>query len=133
MSFATTRRDIEGRLNSNWATTRIAFENVEFATPRTDEAWVRLNIFEENSERVSIGNPGCHRTSGLIVVSVFTPKNTGTQVARDYADTIAEIFRDQQFNGITCYETEPRNRGDFQSWYQYDLNVRFSWDGTYSV
>lgn len=141
MSFDTARRDIEKRLDANWATTRVAYENIRFDTPRTDEPWVQCRIFEDTSNRINVGQPGCHRTSGLIVLSVYVPKNTGTNLARDYASQLAEIFRGRQFNGITCWEATPTNHGiarpplaqEGTSWYQFDVAIRFFWDGYYAT
>ncbi len=133
MSLSTARRDIEGRIDSNWALTRVAYENVRFPVARSDESWVNCQIFEESAERLNIGNPGCHRVRGLIVLSVYVPKGSGTNTARDYADQLAIIFRDQQFGGITCQEAIPRNQGEYQNWYQFDVSIRFFWDGVYDV
>lgn len=138
MGLATARRDIEKRLQDNWALTPIAFDNTVF-TPRDGEPWVRLRIFEENVNRINIGSPGYHRLVGLLVVSIFVPVGTGTHTVRGYADTIASIFRDVQFNGITCREAVPRTVGEVTlagketGWYQYDVSVRYQWDGVYSA
>lgn len=138
MSFATARRDIEKRLSANWATTPIAFDNAPY-TPRDGQAWIRCQIFEEDTRRLNIGGPGHHRVVGLIILSIFVPVNTGTQTSRTYADSLAEIFRDQQFNGILCREAVPavigevNLKGSETGWYQYDINVRFQWTGIYSV
>jgi len=133
MSFATARRDIELRLRDNWATTTIAYDNVAFETPAGDTAWVAVRVFEDTSARITIGNPGVHRQSGLIAIYIYVPQNTGTQVARGYADDIAAIFRDKQFNGITCREASVTNVGDFEQWYQVNVTIPFYWDGTYTT
>ena len=133
MSLETARRDIETRLAANWALTRISYDNAPFKTARTDESWVRCQIFEETANRINVGKPGCHRVAGLIVLSIYVPLEKGTNDARDYADQLSAIFRDQQFGGITCWEAIPRNVGEFQSWYQYDVSVRFFWDGYYAI
>ena len=93
MSLATARRDIETRIQSNWATTPVAFDNAPYR-PRAGTPWVRVHIFEEDVNRLNIGTPGYHRVVGLIVMSIYVPVETGTQVARGYADTLAALFRD---------------------------------------
>lgn len=138
MSFATARRDIEGRLKSNWATTPIAFDNIPYK-PRDGVSWIRCQIFEDDVRRLNIGGPGHHRVIGLIVLSIYVPVNSGTQTAREYGDSLAEIFRDQQFNGITCREAVPATIGEVSvkgmesGWYQYDINVRFQWVGIHAI
>ena len=59
MSFANERTSIESRLNSNWTTTTIEWENVDFDTPNnadvvcgvasmanvgTSDIWYQINI-----------------------------------------------------------------------------------------
>lgn len=132
MSNATARRDIENRFNDNWATTKIAWDNVHFVPP-SGEAWVAFHVFEDASNRVNIGMPGIHRTSGTIVVNVMVPENTGTNTARGYADTIAAIFRDAVFNGITCREATVTNAGVNEGWYQINVTIPFQWDGSYTA
>ena len=131
MSFATARRDIEKRLSDNWATTKIGHDNVDF-TPPNDDYWVKLRIFEDTANRMNIGTPGVHRVSGTIVVEINGPLNQGTQIIRGYADTIAAIFRDAQFNGITCREAVPANVGEVNGWYRYNVSIAFYYDGRYS-
>ena len=138
MSLATARRDIESRIAANWATTPVVFDNAPYS-PQAGQTWVRVQIFEEDVQRINIGNPGYHRVTGLIIMSIYVPIETGTQTARTYADTLAALFRDVQFNGITCREAVPATIGEITAkgsetgWFQYDISVRFYWDGVYSV
>lgn len=131
MSFATARRDIEGRFMDNWATTRIKYDNINFKPPRGDEYWVQCKIFEDNTNRINIGTPGIHRVSGTIIIELYAPLNDGTQTIRSYADDVAAIFRDAQFNGVQCREAVPTNIGESDGWYQYMVSVPFFYDGVY--
>jgi len=132
MSFETVRRDITTRFATNWATTGIAWQNQKF-TPPDGTAWVRFSVLEGDTGRINIGNPGHHRHVGMITVQIFVPHGTGTKTAREYAATIATIFRDQQFNGITCREASLAQVGEVENWYQMNLTIPFYWDGAYSV
>jgi len=133
MSIATARRDIELRMEANWATTRIAMANMPFTKPASGESWVKIRVFEDRATRTNIGRDAVHRYSGTIAVEIYVPQKTGTGTIRGYADTIAEIFRDQQFNGITCEEARVVPVGDFEGWYQMNVTVPFYWDGRYYV
>ena len=135
MSLATARRDIEKRLDANWATTVIAWDNVNFIPPdaAAGNSWIRLSILDGEAIRMNLGNPGIHRQTGLITIEIFAPLSEGTDTVRGYADTIASIFRDKQFNGITCREASPENLGENNGWYQMNINIPFFWDGTYTV
>lgn len=134
MSFATVTRDIEARLAANWATTVIDMnENADFTPPGYDTPYVKLRILNESTERKNIGNPGLHRTMGTIAVNVFTPKNTGTRTGQGYAETIGALFRDQQFNGITCREAHVTDIGEYEGRWQTNVLIPFYWDALHSV
>lgn len=131
MSFATARRDLEKRMADNWATTEIAYDNVDFTTPE-DQSWVAFRIFEEDTNRINVGMPGHHRVTGNIIIEINVPVNTGTHIARGYADDIAGIFREAQFNGITMREAKVTNAGIVNGWYRVDVLIPFYWTGIYS-
>lgn len=135
MSFSTARRDIESRFQNNWIATRVAYDNIDFETPdrKNKEYWVRLRVFEDTANRINIGNPGVHRVSGSIVVELYAPLNTGTNLLRQYADTASSIFRDQVFNGVQCREAIPTNVGELDGWYVYNVTVPFFYDGRYTT
>lgn len=132
MSFETASRDIEKRLEANWATTQIAYENVPFIPPKK-ESWVELKIFEDDVRRITIGNPGTHRTTGTITITINIPEGSGNRVAKNYAGTLAAIFRDEQFNGITCREARLGTGGTKDGWYSIPLTIAFFWDGLYEI
>jgi hypothetical protein len=130
MSFNTARRDIEKRLEANWATTPIAWENVAFSPPKEGD-WIHLTIFEERVDRKTVNQPATHRVFGNISIDINTPINVGTATARTHGANIATIFRDQQFNGITCREATLSNGGDVQGTFRMTLSIPFYWDGIY--
>ncbi len=133
MSFATVSRDIQQRLVDNWASTEIDIdENVPF-NPTNETEWIKLRIFDESTQRINIGMPGIHRNNGTIIVEIYTPLNRGTRTGRAYADSIADIFRDKQFNGITCRSASISVPGEKEGWWMTVVSVPFYWDGTYSA
>jgi hypothetical protein len=131
MSLATARRDIEKRLADNWGTTPIAYDNVQFSPPAT--SWIRLSILDGDAIRKNVGNPGCHRQTGVIMIQIFVTENEGTNVARQYADTLSALYRDVTFNGITCREASPMNIGLVQGWYQFNVSIPYYYDAYYST
>ncbi len=133
MSFATARRDIEKRMQDNFATLPVSYDNVNFTPPSSGNSsgWVAFHILEEDSNRINIGLSGTHRMIGSIIAAIYVPLNTGTNSIRGYADDIAAIFRDKQFSGITCREAKVTNQGEIKEWYQLDVLIPFYWDGTY--
>jgi len=132
MSFSTVIRDIEQRIKDNWATTVVAFPNVPLKKkPVSDDHWIRLRVFNDTTNRITIGTPGLHRASGTVVIEIFTPLNKGTRTGFTYGDTLAELFRDAQFNGITFQEVNISDAGPYEGWQKHDLVTPFYWDGTY--
>lgn len=131
MSFATAARDIEQRLKDNWATTVIDLNpDVRFKPP-ADDAWIKLRVFNESSTRINIGRPGIHRANGSVAIEIYTPLGEGTRRGLGYGDTLAALFRDVQFNGLTFREANVEPVGEFEQWWQTTMFTTFYWDGRY--
>lgn len=132
MGLSTVRRDIEKRVQDNWVTTRVQYENVKFTEPKTNENWARLRIFEESANRMNIGQPPRHRHTGLIILELYVPENTGTDEIRTMADTFSDLFREAAFNGIQCRAPNATPVGVINGWYRYNVTVPYFWEGIYS-
>ena len=91
-----------------------------------------MTIFEERTDRITVNTPATHRVTGTISIDINTPISIGSSAARVYAADLAVIFRDSQFNGITCREASLTNVGDVDGWFRMTLNIPFYWDGIYS-
>jgi hypothetical protein len=132
MSFSTVQRDIELRLQANWATTTIDINpNVDFTQPEHDTAFIRLRVMNEPSRRVNIGQPACVRNFGMIAINIFVPLNTGNRTGLSYGDTLAELFREVQFNGITTRQPTVSDVGEYEGRYQVNMLVPFYWDSRF--
>lgn len=133
-SFADERAAIEKRLKDNWTTTPIAFDNVGFRP--TDSAYVA--IFIQNAAATQIEMTGTtpnHRYTGLISIQIFTDVNTGSQTAREYADTISAIFRNKRFSSgdsgtIICRSPNVQRVGVVDGRFQLNLTVPYYRDAT---
>mgnify|MGYP003149286864 CR=1 FL=1 len=122
MSFASERTNIEGRFNSNWTTTTIAWGNVDFDTPN-DTSWVRFNILNGESGYRGINN--LKRNTGIINIQIFVPIKTGTATLRGYADTIAGIFDGTSFNDVVCDVASIATVGTDDKWHQMNVNIPY--------
>ena len=123
-NFQDIREAIESRLNANWSTTDISWDNVSY-TPDANTAFIRLLINETDSYQASMANTPCHRTIGLIHILVMVPIGTGTNTARGYCDTLAGIFRNASFDDITCKSPKIVRVGDIGEHYQYSILIPF--------
>jgi hypothetical protein len=125
--FADIRTAIESRLKTNWATTAIAWDNVEY-NPVASTAFIRLIVDEVDSRQISMATVPCHRAIGLIHIMIMVPTNTGTATARGYADSLSDIFRNADFSSIKCMSPRIRRVGDVGEHYQYSLLIPFTYD-----
>jgi hypothetical protein len=100
VSFEDERHAIEGRMEDNYSSTDVKFENVPFKQP-SEDSWVALTILSGNGEQISIGTGSASRLkrfAGIIQIDIYTKENVGTKTAKDLADTIAAIFDSVQFS-----------------------------------
>lgn len=96
---------IKARLSANWSTTRIVETNQRLENwPPVDAngdptPWVLIEVIGNDARQTSTGSPGgsWHVDEGHVVVHVFVETKRGTETALQYAVTIGEIFRNEQF------------------------------------
>lgn len=128
MSFEDERKAIEGRLEANWTTTPIRYENVPFK--ETSAPYVALFILNGEGQQASLGTPALRRWPGVIKVQVFVPRDTGTKLARTYADTIGAVFDRAQFSSgnsgtISCRIPSISHVGLANGWNQINVTIPY--------
>ena len=124
MSFEDERRAIEARFADNFTATPIKYENVPFDAP-DDAAWVALSMSgtrERGAVKMGLKAGEFNRYPGVIRVDIYIPEDTGTAVARQHADTIRAIFKDQKFSAgssgvITTRAPRYETLGVENGWY----------------
>jgi hypothetical protein len=141
MSPATTYRTeqdaILGRLQSNWSTTPIAWPwelyeptGVAFIAPRVVRQEAFNTAYSAASKRI--------RHPGLLTIDVRTPLKdsngnpSGGSTALGYADTLAGVFRNVSFDGITFRAPTVRPFGVDGPWYRVQVDCPFWRDSTHS-
>lgn len=125
MTFEAENTAIESRFYDNWgSTTDIKYDNVDF-TPPANEAFVELQIHNGDATAVSTGSSVLYRSPGIISVNIYLPLNAGTKTAKGYTDTIAAIFRGQQFSGITCRAASVTRIGELDGKFVYNISIPF--------
>lgn len=97
--------------------------------------WVRLTILPATAGVVSSGGAGGRRfrESGLIVVQVFVPENTGDGVAEVLASAACDVFRAVEADGVRYagpFGEAPRTRtiGNAGGYYQINAECPFTAD-----
>lgn len=125
MSYAQERIDIESRLNTGWSTTSIKWDNIPYV-PTPGTAWIRCTILPGNVEALEFGRDTLKEHSGIIDIGIFTPKETGSAIARGYADTLSALFDMVAFGTIDCAEAEVMNIGIDGDWYHLSVTIPYT-------
>jgi len=131
MTFNGLRAWFEQRLNTNWTTTPIAYDNQDFTAP-TNSAWVYASIQPSTSLNASLGPVKVNNT-GHFLVEIFTPLNTGSGAAYNLADAMVTLLENQRSGDLFTYAATVRRVGeavrrlkDIQTeWYQINILVRY--------
>lgn len=94
---------IVSRFDANWSTTEKVYDADDYK-PAAGTNWVALQVNFQDALQTSLnGNNPKHRLIGVIEIYICTPSNQGIGQGLEYADSIAAIFRNKQFDGITCH------------------------------
>lgn len=95
MSYEAERVSAEVAFGTGWgATTPIKYTNAPFDDPAGSE-FVEFHLLSGSGNLASLGGANTmHRFFGIAQIDIYVPENTGTDRARELADTAAAIFRD---------------------------------------
>jgi hypothetical protein len=135
MTYEAGNGAILARFNTVWGTTTpIKWPNASF-TPPVNGAWVAINIIDADAFNASFGDPGNNlsRHLGTIAVMIFTPLNTGNQLAYQLADQAAAVFRN--WTDVTTRVkvrvapfVRPATDQSERKWFQMNMVVPFERD-----
>lgn len=123
MTYKAENIAIESRMAANFTVCHVKYANVNY-DPSPETPWAEINVIVADSINAEIGT-GLHRNVGIISVNIYVPRNTGTADARNKADLAASIFRDAQFNGITCRSPKVVDVGEIEEWYVINMSVPY--------
>lgn len=134
MEWAAARAAFERHLSSNFSGAPVQYPGVAY-TPEKDKSWVRMNDLPDETKRVSLGPGGTFREEGLLVFSVFSPNNRGTNAARTLADALGTAFHEANFSYassgyIRCKTPRLDVRGPTEdgAWFQINVTVEYDRD-----
>ena len=136
--YLTAVSQIVSRLTTNWNTTDIVTDNVNY-TPTAGTSFIFCSVEPFDSNAVSIGSPqvtgALYRMLGNIRIDIYTPVNEGIGLGASYAATISTVFRGQTFDNIVCFSPTVlagREVGfNTGNWWQTPLICSFECNKTY--
>lgn len=137
MSFSAERKAIEVYFTEAWknsihSAVPIAYENVAFP-PNGDKPWIALYVIPGEGNQMSIGTTPLQRWTGIITIQVFVRAGTGTQAAREIADTVAGIlnlveFSTDESGTLRTRTPQLRTVGVNDGWYQLNVVIPYQRD-----
>ncbi len=93
MTLASASANIFNKLQSSWGTiTLVSWPNHPFVAP-DDVSWIRPVIKVPITSVAELGTNGLGLRDGLLMISIFTPKESGSIAANILADRLEAIFR----------------------------------------
>ncbi|MCP3684777.1 MAG: hypothetical protein GY861_19080 [bacterium] len=122
------------RMEDKWALLNygitVLYENVETGNEvEQGEAHLELSIIDGITNRMNLGNTNrLHRYEGFININIYVEKGKGTRYAKELADAVSGIFRDQLFNGVLCRSPSLARLGNVGGWFQYTVSIPFQFD-----
>jgi hypothetical protein len=120
---------IEKRLDDNWTTTPIQYDNVRY-TPTVGTAFIRLQVEWATANVISIG--GRIKTEGYVLLSIFTPAGIGSDTALGYADTLAALFNMYHEGALKLLAAVINRVGSQKEWYQVNVLIPFHYDSCWN-
>lgn len=121
------RAAIEAFLNTNYSSTAIHWDNVDFDQSSVSE-YIAPFIRNGKTFPTSLGgNQISYESTNSLVISIFTKKGIGSDKNREIADTLISLFLKQQIGYATFYDFHYVNVGDVEEWYRGNLILFYRW------
>ena len=92
---------VRARLAANWSAAPVYDNNSQGSTPEDASPFVILQFPLANTERWPV-NQRYYVEEGAFRVVIHTQRGSGEDLALQWSDQIADIFRDQTFAGVEC-------------------------------
>lgn len=139
MSWEAHRAVIESTFASGWASspyaaTPVFYDNIPFSKPGTAYLGLRISYGDAFATEI-IGQtaPSINRYTGLILIDVAVPEETGTSLQRKLCDSASAIFRrkdlfDTAGGKTTCRVPVAKPYGTVNGRCLMIVSVPFTWD-----
>lgn len=98
------------------------YENMPFTRPE-DTMYAKFTIIPGGTQQQSLGAPTKRfRSTGLLIVSVFVPLETGDQDVVQKCDAIALSFASKTYQSVVFNTPSVIRVGRVDKWWQYNVS-----------
>lgn len=94
-------------------------------TPPDTGLWCRLNIQYASAFMAGMADKPHTRKPGQISIQCFARVRTGTKAINGLADALEAHFAYWQSGDLECLEASQIPAGEFEGFYQINVNIRF--------
>lgn len=130
MSVSLLRQNVNARFKDNWVATPAA--EIDYGmnkrfTPKDETPWCRLAVNITSTVNAEVGTR-IQRIRGFIVVQCFVPLLSGEFKVDEMLEDAKDVFENETFESIQCFETDYRSVGPSGNWFQKNALTRFKYD-----
>lgn len=94
-------------------------------TPPDTGLWCRLNIQYATAFMAGMADKPYTRKPGQVSIQCFARERTGTKAITELADALEAHFAYWQAGQLECMEASQVVAGQFEGFYQINVNIRF--------
>jgi hypothetical protein len=103
----------------------VRYPNDKTYDPKGKAIWARLTNIPGLAGANEIGNgPVVHRT-GIVIIQIFVPSNSGTLLITQTADKLRELFEFQGDGKLSYFSVSSTEVGDSNGWYQQNITIPY--------
>ena len=119
------RATSEGNLASNWTTTPIAYDGIEFDSTGQSR-WIRHTLLTGDSFQSAM--PSCVRHTGLVSIEVFTEQGVGAKPAYDIADAVVALYQLSRISGVVFQQGTINRVGYADDIFKLTIFIPYQYD-----
>lgn len=123
MSISQLQYDIESHFSNNWVETPVVHQNIAY---NELNEFIQLTILSGTRVQASLGcNNNTYRTTGVLIIQIFTPKDTGTKRALDIVDLLITFLQSKVIGTVNFKTPYISFQNIVDSFYQVNLTCPF--------
>jgi hypothetical protein len=103
----------------------IDYPNTQTFTPPATGLWCRLNIQHATAFMAGMADKPYTRKPGQISIQCFARIGTGINALNALSDQLEAHFAYWQSGDLECMEANQIPAGEFEGFYQVNVNIRF--------